>query len=309
MQPTFRPRLARALGCSLALVLSSCGEAPPVADASTSESSTGSATAPASSTSTSTTASLDDTRGTTGGDSTGIVFLPIPDGGGSFECDIFEQDCPPGEKCTVWASDGDEWDSTKCERIVDEPAGVDEPCQTQGWPTSGSDDCDLGMLCLYVDPVTLEGICMPFCTGDESNPVCADPGRVCVIGGDSAIAVCRRICNPLLQDCVGGHACYPIQYSWLCAPDGSGDQGAYGDACWFVTACDPGLVCQDDDTAPPGEPCEGTGGCCTEVCDITDPAGDLQCSGAAEGQTCQPWYGEGTAPPGHEHVGVCALPR
>ena len=54
--------------------------------------------------------------------------------------------------------------------------------------------------------------------------------------------------------------------------------------------------------------CEGAGGCCTEVCDITDPAGDQQCAGVAGGQTCQSWYEEGHAPAGFEHVGACALP-
>ncbi len=295
------------LGCSVLAWLGCGGAGQRGTDSSTAGSSTGAATDVGTGTSNSTT-SLDDTHETTSGDSTGMVFLPTPDAGGSFECDIFEQDCPPGEKCTVWASDGGQWDSTKCERIVDEPAGVDEPCQTQGWPTSGSDDCDLGMICLNIDPVTLEGICMPFCTGDASNPECADPGRVCVVGGDGAIAVCRRICSPLLQDCPAAHACYPIQESWLCAPDGSGDQGAYGDSCWFINACDPGLICLNDDAVPPGQPCEGTGNCCTEACDLTDPLGDLQCSGAAEGQTCQPWYQGGEAPQGLEDVGACVLP-
>jgi hypothetical protein len=84
--------------------------------------------------------------------------------------------------------------------------------------------------------------------------------------------------------------------------------GAYGDPCEFINVCDPGLICLDAATVPPGQPCEGAAGCCTEICDLSDPAGDMQCAGAAEGQTCQPWYEEDSAPIGFEDVGVCALP-
>ena len=45
------------------------------------------------------------------------------------------------------------------------------------------------------------------------------------------------------------------------------------------------------------------------VCSLGDPLGDDQCEGAAGGQTCQPWYEEGAAPPGYELVGACALPQ
>ena len=47
-----------------------------------------------------------------------------PDGGGiSFECDLFEQDCPPGEKCMPWANDGGgAWNATRCSPVADNPA-------------------------------------------------------------------------------------------------------------------------------------------------------------------------------------------
>src|SRR5262245_34417661 len=36
---------------------------------------------------------------------TSVVFLDGNDASGPFdECDIFEQDCPPGEKCMPWAN-------------------------------------------------------------------------------------------------------------------------------------------------------------------------------------------------------------
>lgn len=261
-----------------------------------------------------TTVVADDT-GTTAGaddmDTTGVVFLIGPDGGGvAFECDLFAQDCRPGEKCTAWANDGGNvWNATKCVPVVDEPAGVGEPCHMEGSVVSGIDDCDFGAMCFNVDRETLEGVCTPFCVGDESSPYCEDPDRYCPIAGDGAIILCLPRCDPVEQDCPAGQACYPIQSAWLCALDASGRDGAYGDPCLFVNGCEPGLACLGNAAVPPGLPCEGTPGCCTEVCDLTDPLGDAQCAGAAGGQTCQAWYGEGAeTPAGYEHVGVCAMP-
>lgn len=261
------------------------------------------------STSASTTGIADDTRGTTTNvDPTEVIFLIEPDGGGpAFECDTFEQDCPKGEKCTVWANDGgNSWNATKCVPVVDDPAGLGEPCHVEISGTSGIDDCGHGALCWDVDPRTLEGYCIGFCLGSESNPECEDPNAFCTSSG--ALGFCRPRCNPVAQDCPPGQGCYLIANEWGCAPDASGDAGAYGDPCEFINVCDPGLMCLDASTVPPGLPCEGAGGCCTEVCDITDPAGDLQCGGAVGGQVCVPWYADGTALPIYENVGVCTLP-
>ena len=171
------------------------------------------------------------------------------------------------------------------------------------------DTCERGSLCWAVDPETHEGTCYAFCMGDESNVYCQDPDTECAISNSPPYALCIPRCNPLLQDCPVGQACVPLQDSWHCALDASGDAGTYGDACEFINVCDPGLICLSTSTVPPGLPCEGAAGCCTEVCDLTDPLADLQCAGAAEGQTCQAWYEEGTAPPGFENVGACALPQ
>jgi hypothetical protein len=258
----------------------------------------------------SSTGTADATGTTASPEPTGVVFLLEPDGGGgALECDLFAQDCPPGEKCAIWANDGgNAWNATKCVPIVDDPAGVGEPCHVERSGTSGIDDCDLGSMCWDVEPVTLEGVCTPLCVGDESNPYCEDPNRYCPVTGDGALLLCLLRCNPLLQDCNEAQACYPVGDEWICAPDASGELGAYGDPCEYTNVCDPGLICLVAGAVPPGEACEGSVGCCTEVCDITDPAGDLQCMGAAGGQTCQPWYEDGAAPSGYEHVGACVLP-
>ena len=258
-------------------------------------------------------ARTDDAGGTTGEapDPSGVVFLLEPDGGGLYlECDLFEQDCPRGEKCMPWGNAGDDdWTGTRCHPVVEAPAGVGETCHVQGWPTSGLDDCDFGSMCWNLDDDTLEGTCSPFCVGDESNPRCEDPRWECPISSNGALLLCVFVCDPIAQDCPAGQACYPLQDDWACVVDASGAAGAYGDACAFINVCDPGLICLDSSTVPSGLPCEGEPGCCTEVCDLDDPLGDQQCAGAGGGQTCQAWYEEGAAPPGLEDVGACALPQ
>jgi hypothetical protein len=249
---------------------------------------------------------------TTGADTgdTGVVFIDEPDGGGiSFECDMFAQDCPDGEKCMPWDNmGGNSWNATRCSPIADNPGQVGDECTVEGSGTSGIDDCDISTMCWDVDPKTNIGTCVAMCTGDEAAPICEDPDTSCVIVNEGAIVLCLPACDPLLQDCAEGLACYPIQDAWNCAPDASGELGVYGDPCEFLNVCDPGLMCLGAGAVPAGEACEGSAGCCSEICDITDPTGDAQCTGSAGGQTCQPWYEEGAAPPGYEDVGACALP-
>jgi hypothetical protein len=242
-------------------------------------------------------------------DWTGSSFLRQPDLL-LFECDLFAQDCSEG-KCTLWGSDGGEWDASRCRPVVAEPAGAGEPCHVEGSRYSGIDDCDFGAICLIDEIGTLEGTCVPFCVGSASGPlICEDPDRTCVTANNGSIIFCLPACNPLQADCPDGQGCYPYTDDWLCGEDASGDLGAYGDPCDFFNVCDPGLICLGAAAVPPGEACEDTtGGCCTEVCDVTDPAGDLQCAGVAGGQLCVPWYEESmTPPPGLENVGACSLP-
>jgi len=234
---------------------------------------------------------------------TGVGFIEDPDGGGvSFECDIFAQDCAEGEKCMPWANDGGTWNATRCSPISDNPGQPGDECTVEGSGASGLDDCDIGAMCWDVDPETNIGQCEAMCTGDDSNPVCEDPDTTCSIANDGAIVLCLAICDPLIQDCPDGSACYPVAEDFVCGPDASGEMGTAGDPCEFINVCDPGLFCLN----PGAWPGCTAGGCCSPVCDLDDPAGDAQCPG--EGQTCQPWYEEGAAPPGYESVGACALP-
>ncbi|MEM7152268.1 MAG: hypothetical protein AAF799_05465 [Myxococcota bacterium] len=238
----------------------------------------------------------------TGLDEPGVSFVDDADIGVDLDCDPYAQDCPAGQKCAWWGSDGGgAWNSTRCVPIADDPAEPGEPCTVEGSGTTGLDDCRLGSMCWDVDPKLLEGTCVEQCTGDESNPSCENPQTTCAISADG-LALCLPSCNPLQpSDCPEEQGCYPISTSWRCAPDASGDLGAYGDPCEFINTCDPGLVCVSP-SAVPG--CKGFG-CCTDVCDLDEP----ECKDMELGVECTPWTDENSTPIGYEDVGVCALPQ
>jgi hypothetical protein len=109
----------------------------------------------------------------------------------------------------------------------------------------------------------------------------------------------------LLQDCNEGEACYPTGDAFSCVPDAGGEMGAYGDNCEYLNVCDMGLFCAVPDGVPD---CEGSLGCCSSFCDLTDPDASAACPGAAGGQECVAWYEEGNAPPGYDAVGACLIP-
>lgn len=241
-----------------------------------------------------------------GGDS-GIStgFITDPDGGGvSIECSLWDQDCGEGEKCAPWANDGGSaWNATRCVPVDANPAQPGDPCTVEGSGISGIDTCDVSSMCWDVDPETNEGVCTAFCTGSENAPVCDDPDTSCSIANDGTIILCLPSCDPLLQNCPDGQACYPIDNSFVCAPDASGDDmGADNDPCEYINACDSGNVCVVPDIVD-GCPA-GSTGCCQAVCDLTDATAD----GCTANETCEAFFEEGNVPPGYEDVGICSLP-
>jgi hypothetical protein len=294
-----------------ALVLVACGPSIPIVEPSGDEGTTGGGTSETSGSSTTAPppepASSSDSSDSSDGSSTDeppTMFLVPPDGGGvSFECDFLIQDCPPGFKCNAWANDGGgSWNATKCVPIAPDPGEVGDPCTVEGSGTSGIDSCELGAMCWDVDPKTNEGVCVAYCQGDAANPFCEDPDTICE---GREVLLCLPLCCPLEQDCPEGQGCYAVSDSFSCAPDASGDQGAFGDSCEFINVCDPGMVCLDSSVVPPGLPCEGAAGCCTPFC----VAGSSWCSELDPTMDCMPWYEEeDQAPPGFEHTGVCVVP-
>jgi hypothetical protein len=237
----------------------------------------------------------------------GVSFIVPPDNPmGGFECDPWAQDCMEGEKCMPWANDGgSSWNATRCSPIDDNFVVIGDECQVEGSGVSGVDNCEIGSMCWNVDPETNMGVCVAFCSGSEANPICEDPGTSCNILNDGALILCLPNCDPLLQDCNEGEACYPTVDAFSCVPDAGGETGMFGDNCEYLNVCDPGLFCAVPDGVPE---CAGSIGCCSSFCDLTDPDATASCPGAAGGQECVAWYEDGQAPPGYEAVGACLIP-
>lgn len=233
---------------------------------------------------------------------TGINFIDPTETGPAVECDSYQQDCPEGEKCNPWSNNGSgAWNALGCFPVDPTPGQIGETCQVEGNGTSGVDTCELAAMCWNVNMETNEGTCIGLCEGSAATPTCADPTATCVIQNGGILNLCLASCDPLLQECLGNEACYPVDEGFVCAPDASGvDAGAQGDLCEFINACDAGLNCLDADAYGPG--CVGAGGCCSAFCDIND------IDPCSAGQECLPWYEEGMAPMGLEDVGVCGVP-
>ena len=251
----------------------------------------------------------DDMPGESGEEEAGddSTFIANPDGGGvNNECDIWTQDCPEGEKCMPWANDGGgSWNATRCSPLDPNPGQPGDTCTVEGSGVSGIDDCDISNMCWNVDPETNQGTCVPFCEGDEANPLCSDPDNGCSISNDGTLILCLPFCDPLLQDCTEGEACYPEAGGFICSPDASGpDLGAYGDPCEFLNVCDPGFWCADAASVPG---CAGSAGCCSAFCDFSEAMADQSCPGFDQGQSCVTFWVEGEAPPGEEDYGLCLI--
>jgi hypothetical protein len=244
----------------------------------------------------------------TSGEDTGCNFIcPDDDGGPLPDCDPWSQDCPEGEKCMPWSNDGGPaWNSLRCAPLNQSPKQIGDACTAEGGGLTGLDDCDVSLMCWDTDE-NGQGICVPMCTGSADAPICEDPNDTCVIANDGVLNLCLPKCDPILQDCGEGDACYPTGGNFACAPDASGpDVGGYASPCEYTNACDAGLFCAAA-SAVPG--CTGSAGCCSEYCETDVPDPDSQCQGNALGQICEPWYAEGAAPPGFESVGACLIPQ
>ncbi len=276
----------------------------------------GSTTASASSTAG---ATLDPSEGTTDGPGSGTstasagattsptdpgTSSPAESSGSSgsdeiFDCNVFEQNCPDGQKCTFWARQSpSSWDATRCVPIVPDPAPVDEPCTVEGNGQTGFDSCDGTSMCWNINPDTDTGRCVAFCTGTPADPQCDDPGSLCSISGDGVLTICFPTCDPLDPDaCPEGEVCGPSNnQSLICLPHASQGDGGPLAPCDFINTCDPGLACVDSGSIAA---CGGEAtGCCTPFCDLDAPVcpGDTQCT---------TFFEEGEAPPGLEDLGIC----
>lgn len=238
---------------------------------------------------------------TSGAPTTGAVFLQMTDMVDGFQCDIWMEDCPEGQKCMPWDNtNGGSWNATKCSPIDANPGQEGDPCTVEGSATSGIDSCDKHLLCWYVDDMNA-GTCINMCTGSEEAPACPG-GQKCDVSNEGSLILCLATCDPLVQSCPDGQICFFDGVDqFICDFDASGEEGQYGDACGFINVCDYGLFCAAPETVPD---CVSGDGCCSTYCNLMEPN---TCPGAPM-QECVPWYTEGSAPPGQENIGACAIP-
>jgi hypothetical protein len=232
------------------------------------------------------------------GDDDGGAFVGEPDSGGIATCDPWTQDCPDGEKCVAWDSDGSgSVDSNRCVPVVDDPKEIGDECT----PNVGGDyvdDCGVRAYCDFVNDEGV-GICQPNCDGTPANPECP-PGFMCSIDNDGVLLCCTETCDPLLQDCPAEVAiCMEAtgQQGFVCA-SGWGEDGIQeGEECYYINSCMEGLFCAAAEVVPP---CVGTA-CCTPYCAVSEPVACTQ-----PDYECIPYFD--VPVPGYEDVGVCVVP-
>jgi hypothetical protein len=244
---------------------------------------------------TTTTGDGDGDASTTSDPTTTGVFVPDDDIGGVSECDPFMQDCPDGEKCVPYGSTGGNWDANKCVPVTGSGAAGDS-C-TYGGVVEATDDCDANSHCwdvMDVDGMNV-GVCTQFCSGTADDPMCP-PSTSCLIANDGSINLCIQNCDPLLQDCNAGLACFWANGNFNCIF--TTQDIPTGEPCGYINDCVAGNLCADAANLPA---CNGSA-CCASYCSISDPT----CPDAAT--ECAPFFEEGMAPPGYEDVGVCLLP-
>jgi hypothetical protein len=300
---TFLPVLA--LGCGPGT------PATPGSEGSDDESSTSTAaptsTSSAAGTTSSSSSTTDDepsTSSTSAASTSGATtstFIQTLDLNIAESCDAFQQDCPAGEKCMPYADDGGtSWNNTKCVPVMDDPAGVGEPCFAVDSGVSGLDNCELGAMCWDVDEQQ-NGECVALCVGSPDFPTCTQ-GFSCTSSRSASFGLCIGNCDPLIQDCNPGSVCINTSGpEFLCVLDASGRDGQLHDGCDFSNECDPGLWCADPASA---KECDlNQTGCCEPFCDLTAPN---TCPG--EDQVCIPFFDPAPNPEGLEDVGRCTLP-
>ena len=217
------------------------------------------------------------------------------------ECDVLAQECPEGQKCMPIITDGGgAWDSSRCVPVLGMGAPGDA-CTAESL-ADGLDDCAEGAMCWGVD-MEGNGDCVALCGGTWDALTCPDDGFCTIAAGGGSLAICLPQCDPLLQDCDEGDACYPIDDGFTCAPDASGDVGEANDPCEFINVCEAGLLCGDP--AFVGAGCaQGSLGCCTPFCGFPGGA----CPNLD--QACVQWFDPAMLPEGDPRlaIGACGVP-
>jgi hypothetical protein len=205
-------------------------------------------------------------------------------------CDPMAQDCPEGEKCVPWASQGENWDATKCVPVTGDNM-VGESCEYAG-AVEATDDCDENGWCFGVD-VEGMGTCYGFCDPGETCP----DGQSCLVANQDSIALCIDTCVPHhSENCAAGTVCVPNGFDgvFMCMP---------GQTLPADAPCESGDYCPLGQACVPAFQLEGCMGesCCTDWCDTSEP------DPCEPPLSCQAVMWQGEVPAGLETAGVCRL--
>jgi hypothetical protein len=219
-----------------------------------------------------TTAATTPTTIDTTASSSGASFLADPDTGGSGGCDVYIQDCPPGQKC-AWTAPEDAgwWETTTCVPLAPAPLPDGAPCTYDLDAVFDSvDECGPAAMCVegYFEPGEWDGqaTCMSLCKGSGEYPYC-DPGMVCV--GGRSLYLCIPTCDPFIQDCPVGQRCDFYGAATLCTWDWPDEPRIeVGEPCDVPAQCELGATCIGAAAATPA--CAESS-CCTPFCNLANP--------------------------------------
>jgi hypothetical protein len=201
------------------------------------------------------------------------------------ECDLFAQDCPPGQKCSFFDDDlyyDDDEPVAACVPVTPDPRQPGELCHFNE-PGMGLDDCAPGSFCLpYRSDGAGASVCVALCEARTYD--CPDAHLCILLGG--GLFWCHFMCDPLLQNCSEGLACDSMQD---CSPVSPGRfDRPPGAPCESTTQCTPRSTCFPAKYVPD---CAAEW-CCTELCDLQAPS---MCT--LPDQSCEP-------PPRRDNLGI-----
>ncbi len=224
-------------------------------------------------------------------------------GGSDLACDVWHQDCPEGQKCIPWPLTGD--DAFSEARCVPLAAELSEfsclDAMADLAPPGAIDNCEEGALCWKLDNLNIiPNACVPQCTGSPDDPQCP-PDMSCHVRDDQ-LALCEALrCEPERNpQCLEGRVCgFDGEGDFQCFPAHSGPN-PWPAVCAGPSDCTVGALCAPAELAPADCPLPGMH-CCLQVCSVMfDDCNVLE-------MICVPFFPEGTAPAGHEDVGVCVF--
>jgi hypothetical protein len=208
-------------------------------------------------------------------------------------CDIVQQDCPDGYKCTV---ENIFVGAPRCRSLDNNPDQVGDDCSKLG--NNDGDSCD-------IDGICLGGYCQGIDT-DDSQCELSQLSHLYPTG----VRICEEECDPLLNascNSVPDGYCTRTAGSEFgifscCIQEDFNILGNFREGCVDDVQCQQGSICLAEDVAPISNYClGGATNCCVPLCDLDD--NDFCQTLAGFTSTCTSIFN--IVPPGLEHVGAC----